>query len=75
MEINSRNFVWGFGSRLWPVSREMHPKPFMKMEDGESLLQKTFLRSVALPNVKEVVTVTNHNLFFKTQDDYSICKY
>jgi len=60
----------GVGSRLWPVSRELHPKPFMKMEDGESLLQKTFSRSATLPNVKEVVTVTNYNLFFKTQDDY-----
>ena len=60
----------GVGSRLWPVSREMHPKPFMKMEDGESLLQKTFLRAAALTNVKEVVTVTNYNLFFKTQDEY-----
>ena len=61
----------GVGSRLWPVSREMHPKPFMKMEDGESLLQKTFFRTAALPNVKEVVTVTNDNLFFETKDDYS----
>ena len=61
----------GVGSRLWPVSREMHPKPFMKMEDGESLLQKTFTRAAHLPNVTEVVTVTNHSLFFKTQDDYS----
>ena len=60
----------GVGSRLWPVSRELDPKPFMKMEDGESLLQKTFSRSLGLPNVKEVVTVTNYNLFFKTQDDY-----
>ena len=60
----------GVGSRLWPVSREMHPKPFMKMADGKSLLQKTFSRSANLPNVEEVVTVTNYNLFFKTQDDY-----
>ena len=47
----------GSGSRLWPVSREMDPKPFMKMADGESLLQKTFSRSANLPNVEEVVTV------------------
>ena len=60
----------GVGSRLWPVSRELHPKPFMKMEDGVSLLQKTFSRSATLPDVKEVMTVTNYNLFFKTQDEY-----
>ena len=31
----------GAGTRLWPVSREGHPKPFMKLPDGESLLMKT----------------------------------
>ncbi len=41
----------GVGSRLWPVSRELHPKPFMRMADGQSLLQKAFLRGAALPFV------------------------
>lgn len=60
----------GVGSRLWPVSREAHPKPFMKLADGESLLQKTFLRAATLPYVTEIVTVTNRELLFKTEDDY-----
>jgi mannose-1-phosphate guanylyltransferase len=30
----------GAGSRLWPVSREMHPKPCIRLSDGQSLLQK-----------------------------------
>jgi len=60
----------GAGSRLWPVSRELHPKPFMKMEDGESLLQKTFLRAMGIPTVSEVMTVTNRDLYFKTEDEY-----
>ncbi|SDQ32406.1 mannose-6-phosphate isomerase, type 2 [Paraburkholderia fungorum] len=60
----------GAGSRLWPVSRELHPKPFIRLADGESLLQKAFLRAVALPGVKEVLTVTNRDLFFKTEDDF-----
>jgi mannose-1-phosphate guanylyltransferase/mannose-6-phosphate isomerase len=60
----------GAGSRLWPVSRESHPKPFIRLADGESLLQKAFLRAVALPGVKEVLTVTNRELFFKTEDDF-----
>ncbi len=34
----------GAGSRLWPVSRELHPKPFIRLADGQSLLQKAFLR-------------------------------
>ncbi|HEY5800223.1 MAG TPA: mannose-1-phosphate guanylyltransferase/mannose-6-phosphate isomerase [Burkholderiaceae bacterium] len=60
----------GVGARLWPVSREMHPKPFMRLADGESLLQKTFARAAALPGVSEIITVTNRELYFKTEDDY-----
>ena len=41
----------GTGARLWPVSRESHPKPFMKLPDGESLLRKTFLRASAIDGV------------------------
>ena len=37
----------GAGSRLWPVSPELHPKPFMRLADGESLLQKAFWRGAA----------------------------
>ncbi|MBP9713692.1 MAG: hypothetical protein KBD60_08375, partial [Sterolibacterium sp.] len=32
----------GAGTRLWPVSREGHPKPFIRLADGESLLHKTY---------------------------------
>lgn len=60
----------GSGSRLWPISRELHPKPFIRLSDGMSLLQKAFLRGALLPGVGEVLTVTNRELFFKTQDEY-----
>lgn len=60
----------GAGSRLWPVSRELHPKPFIRLSDGQSLLQKAFLRGVLLPGVEEILTVTNRELFFKTEDDF-----
>jgi mannose-1-phosphate guanylyltransferase len=60
----------GAGSRLWPVSRELHPKPFIRLADGQSLLQKAFLRGAALPDVSEVLTVTNRDLLFKTKDEF-----
>jgi len=60
----------GAGSRLWPVSRELHPKPFIRLADGQSLLQKAFIRGATLPGVTEVLTVTNRELFFKTQDEF-----
>ncbi|WP_277589378.1 mannose-1-phosphate guanylyltransferase/mannose-6-phosphate isomerase [Pseudomonas chlororaphis] len=60
----------GVGSRLWPVSREAHPKPFMALPDGQNLIQKTFLRASRLDGVVEVLTVTNRELLFKTEDEY-----
>lgn len=60
----------GAGSRLWPLSREMHPKPFIRLSDGQSLLQKAFLRGVQLPDVREILTVTNRELFFMTEDEF-----
>jgi mannose-1-phosphate guanylyltransferase len=59
----------GAGSRLWPVSREHHPKPFIRLADGQSLLQKAFLRGAGLPGVAEALTVTNREFFFKTEDE------
>ena len=61
----------GAGSRLWPVSRELHPKPFIRLADGENLLQKAFLRGSRLLGVKEILTVTNHELLFKTKEAFS----
>ena len=60
----------GAGSRLWPVSRELHPKPFIRLEDGQSLLQKAFLRGAQLPGVGHLITVTNRELYFKTEDEF-----
>ncbi|MCK9510958.1 MAG: mannose-1-phosphate guanylyltransferase/mannose-6-phosphate isomerase [Pigmentiphaga sp.] len=61
----------GRGARLWPVSRELHPKPFIRLADGQSLLQKAFLRAAALSDVAEILTVTNRDLFFETADEYN----
>jgi len=48
----------------------MHPKPFIRLADNQSLLQKAFLRGAALPDVPEVLVVTNRELFFKTEDEF-----
>lgn len=60
----------GAGSRLWPVSRELHPKPFLQIAGGRSLLQETYLRALRVPGVRQVVTVTGRELFFKAADEY-----
>lgn len=60
----------GAGSRLWPVSRELNPKPFIMLADGQSLLQKAWLRGASLPKVAEILTVSSSELFFKTKEKY-----
>ena len=60
----------GAGTRLWPVSRESRPKPFIRLPDGSSLLQKTLGRAAALREVTEIVTVTNRDHYFLTRDEY-----
>ncbi len=57
----------GAGTRLWPASRQAHPKPFMKLSDGESLLQKTYARAQDLGS--EVLTVTNRDYYFMSRDE------
>ena len=60
----------GAGTRLWPVSREAHPKPFIVLPDGESLMQKTLLRAAAL-RPDTILTITNRDYFFITRDAYA----
>lgn len=59
----------GAGTRLWPVSRSGHPKPFLKLADGLTLLQKTALRASQLAAVDRLIMVTNREYYFKTRDD------
>src|SRR5258707_14473287 len=59
----------GAGSRLWPVSRELHPKPFIPLAPGQRPLQKALPRGAVLPRGDAGLTVTHRELFFKTQDE------
>src|SRR5260221_7329770 len=65
----------GAGSRLWPVSREALPKPFIKLADGQSLLIKTLRRALACAEGNEVLTITNRDYFFLTRDEYAAIGY
>ncbi|MCW8926793.1 MAG: mannose-1-phosphate guanylyltransferase/mannose-6-phosphate isomerase [Xanthomonadales bacterium] len=61
----------GAGTRLWPVSRRAHPKPFMELVDGETLAEKTLLRARAVAGGAPVITVTSRDYFFYTRDLYA----
>ena len=62
----------GAGTRLWPVSREALPKPFIKLPGGESLLLKTARRAAACARGAEVLTITNREYYFLTRDEYEL---
>ncbi len=61
----------GAGTRLWPLSRETAPKPFLTLPDGETLLGKTAARAAALPDVAGLVVITNRDYYFQTKDQFS----
>jgi len=45
----------GSGTRLWPLSRKLFPKQFIKLFDNQSLLQKTLLRNAPLGRLVVIV--------------------
>ncbi len=61
----------GAGTRLWPVSRRAHPKPFMELVDGETLAEKTLLRAKSVAVNAPVITVTNRDYYFYMRDLYA----
>jgi mannose-1-phosphate guanylyltransferase/mannose-6-phosphate isomerase len=49
----------GSGTRLWPLSRESHPKQFLPLVGDHSMLQQTCLRLRGLPGADSPLVVAN----------------
>ena len=49
----------GSGTRLWPLSREFYPKPFLSISDVNSMLQETILRLDGIEHVADPIVVCN----------------
>lgn len=60
----------GAGTRLWPVSRRAHPKPFMRLADGQTLAASTIRRALAVASAPVTLTVTSRDHYFLTRDEY-----
>ncbi|MES2535077.1 MAG: mannose-1-phosphate guanylyltransferase/mannose-6-phosphate isomerase [Pseudomonadota bacterium] len=58
----------GAGTRLWPVSRESHPKPFMRIGGGKSLLTQTHERATAATGRAPLI-ITNRDYYFLSRDE------
>ncbi|MEK9775261.1 MAG: sugar phosphate nucleotidyltransferase, partial [Quisquiliibacterium sp.] len=60
----------GSGTRLWPVSREALPKPFMRLGGELSLLQRALSRSAPLAGPDgQAAIVTNREYYFRIRDE------
>jgi mannose-1-phosphate guanylyltransferase/mannose-6-phosphate isomerase len=59
----------GAGTRLWPVSRESMPKPFMRLADGQTLLRATALRLRGLQGIAQLAVVTNVAYSYKVAEE------
>ncbi len=59
----------GKGTRLWPLSRELMPKQFIKIFDDESLFQKTVRRALLFSKPREIFIVTNREYRFRVLDE------
>jgi mannose-1-phosphate guanylyltransferase/mannose-6-phosphate isomerase len=55
----------GSGSRLFPLSRELFPKQFLKLEDDKSFFQKTVLRNLDIvKSLDNMIISTNEKYKF-----------
>ena len=60
----------GAGTRLWPVSRRAHPKPFMRLANGQTLAESTIERALRVGSGATTLTVTGRDYYFLTRDLY-----
>lgn len=60
----------GSGSRLWPLSREQDPKPFVRLGDDLSLIQHAYQKASLVGNLEKILTVTNKELVFRARSDF-----
>lgn len=62
----------GSGTRLWPISRTLYPKQFVKLFGKESLYQKTIGRNV--PSADSFTVVINQEQYFLGLDQLNEMK-
>lgn len=57
----------GLGTRLWPLSREHHPKQLSEIIEGESLIQATYKRLLGVFDHKQIFIVAGKDHKLKVQ--------
>jgi len=54
----------GTGTRLWPLSRTMHPKQFLQLAGEHTMFQQTVVRAMNVPGARPPVVVCNEQYRF-----------
>ena len=59
MKLHPVIFAGGSGTRLWPLSREFFPKPFLSITGLHTMLQETILRLDGIEGIVQPIVVCN----------------
>ena len=59
MNLSPVIFAGGSGTRLWPLSREFFPKPFLSITGAYTMFQETILRLDGIDGVSSPIVVCN----------------
>ena len=64
----------GTGSRLWPLSRSMHPKQFLSFDSDYTMLQETILRLNGIETLPLTIVCNDEHRFFAAEQLRAIKK-
>ena len=54
----------GSGTRLWPLSRKMHPKQLLPLVNDTTMLQDTITRLTGSPDIDHAMIICNDDYCF-----------
>jgi mannose-1-phosphate guanylyltransferase/mannose-6-phosphate isomerase len=66
----------GTGTRLWPMSRELYGKQFLKLLNSEkSLFEECYERALSFVSPKDIIVVTNEDFVFYVRNSIHAAPY
>ena len=70
MNIQPVILAGGSGTRLWPLSRKLFPKQFLKLLGQHTLLQQTIMRLHGITDIKDPIVVCNEEHQFLINENF-----
>ena len=70
MNIQPVILAGGSGTRLWPLSRKLFPKQFLKLLGQHTLLQQTVMRLHGIKNIEDPIVVCNEEHRFLINENF-----